>query len=316
MDVYAGNRFQTVSPASMAAVSFTLVLVVFVAIEWSRRGVRELRALAVHRRDLVAINITTALTWMATFYALDYLEPAIVNVIGLALGPVITVFAGRLLRRHSMVMATEVVVSVGICALLGALVWVSFSGRSGLGAVTTTDAVLGLVFTLACAVGSAVNIIYMKRLSDAGCDPGSVLAVRFFLMAAVAWVLVAFERNADLPAAFLPGVVVAIIGVGLPIYVLQIGIRHTEPITTSLLISLSPLFALTLQLADGRLEFSFFTLGGVIGVVALVVVGAAVRHRRDSSRLSGSALPVVVEAAGLRPARPPWLNDESEGPSS
>ncbi|WP_018681657.1 DMT family transporter [Actinokineospora enzanensis] len=281
MDVYAGNQFESVSPAGIAAVSFTLTMLFFLAVQGRRvrsAGPGELHA---HRRDLVAINITTAVTWLATLYALAYLEPAIVNVLGLALGPVIAVLAGPLLRKDSRVLGVEVAVSIGICGLLAGLVWVSFSGRSGLAGITVSDAVIGLVLTVACAVGSSVNIIYMKRLSDAGCAPGTVLATRFFLMSALAWVLFGLERHPDLGAALLPGVVVAVIGVATPIYVLQIGIKHTEPITTSLVIALSPLMAFTMQLADGRLRFSAFTLVGIIGVVVLVAVGALVRDRAD-----------------------------------
>lgn len=283
MDVYAGNRLEVVSPAGIAAVSFTLVMVFFTTVEVRRHGSRR-KVLAAHRRDLVAINITTALTWLSTFYALVYLEPAIVNVVGLALGPVITTLAGPLLRRSSTVMGTEIVVSLGICVLLGLLMWGSFSGRSGLGDVPVEHALLGLLFTVACAVGSALNIIYMKRLSDAGCDPGVVLAARFFLMTGVAWALVALEGGTGFSDALVPGAIVAVIGVGLPIYVLQIGVSNTEPITTSLMVSLSPLFAFALQLMDGRLRFSALTLGGVIGVVALVALGVAVRDRQAASR--------------------------------
>ncbi|MGW1974528.1 EamA family transporter [Streptomyces sp. NPDC001889] len=278
MDVYAGNRFEVINPASIAAVSFTLTMVFFAGLDWQRHGLPRRATLLAHRGDLVAINITTALTWMSTFYALWYLEPAIVNVIGLALGPMIMTLTGPLLRRHSTVMATEVVVSVAIGVLLAALMWTSFSGRSGLGDVPTRDAVLGLVFSFTCAVGSAVNIIYMKRLHDAGCAADTVLATRFVLMSAVAWVLVALEDQPGLAAALLPGAIVAVIGVGLPIYVLQVGIRYTEPITTSLLISLSPLFAFAMQLADGRLRFSLYTLTGVVGVVVLVAVGVVARR--------------------------------------
>jgi drug/metabolite transporter (DMT)-like permease len=318
MDVYAGNRFKHVSPASIAAVSFTLATVFFLAIELRRYGARRLALLSEHRRDLVAINFTTALTWLSTFYALDYLEPAIVNVIGLALGPVIMTLAGPLLRRQSTVMITEVVVSVIICGLLGVLVWGSFTGRSGLGHVSVSDAVLGLVFTVVCAAGSAVNIIYMKRLNDAGCDPGTVLATRFFVMIVAAWLLVALQGKADLSAAFLPGVVVAVIGVGVPIYVLQVGIRYTEPITTSLLISLSPLFALVMQLADGRLRFSPFTLAGVIGVVVLVAVGVMVRSTRTADPVDPINQPtanarVDVEAASPRKAQDQLSSDKPGG---
>lgn len=305
MDVYAGNRFETVSPASIAAVSFTLTMLFFLAVEGRRQGFRQFVELRVHRRDLVSINITTAVTWLATLYALAYLEPAIVSVLGLALGPVITILAGPLMRRSSRVLATEVVVSVAICSLLAALVWVSFTGRSGLSGITPRDAMIGLGFTLACAIGSSVNIIYMKRLSDAGCDPGSVLAVRFFLMSVVAWLLVAFQDKADLTSALIPGAIVALIGVGLPIYVLQIGIKHTEPITTSLVISLSPLFAFAMQLADGRLRFSLFTLGGIVCVVSLVAVGTLVRGRQKEPVPAGVAVALSTADPG---------NDKSEDP--
>lgn len=281
MDVYAGNRFQSVSPAGVAAVSFTLATVFFLAFEVGGHGLNGLRAAAPHRRDLIAINITTALTWLATLYALSYLEPAIVNVLGLALGPVIVVVAGPLLRRSSKVLPTEAAVSVGICVILGTLVWVSFTGRSGLGAVSATHVLVGLGLTVVCAVGSSLNIIYMKRLTDAQCSPGAVLALRFFLSIVAAWVLLVLGDISQWTRALIPGLVVALIGISLPIYVLQIGIKRTEPITTSLMICLSPLFAFLLQLADGRLRFSYFTLGGIVLVVALVALGAVVRGRHD-----------------------------------
>jgi drug/metabolite transporter (DMT)-like permease len=311
MDVYAGSRFQTVSPAGIAAVSFTLTMVFFLAVEWQRQSRGLLDAVGAHRRDIAWINLTTAVTWMATLFALVYLAPAVVNVLGLGLGPVITILVGGLLRRSRPVLRIEVWVSIGICTVLGGLVLVSFEGRSGLAGVSVRDGVIGLILTIICAGGSSANIIFMKRLSDAGCGRGSVLASRFVLMSAAAWILVAIDRS-DVGAAAVPGAVVAVIGVGLPIYVLQIGIKHTEPITTSLLISLSPLFAFLLQLVDTRIRFSPLTLGGIVLVLVLIVIGAVARDRHDASaRDDERARGPSADPVGLAAAAPVASDAES-----
>ncbi len=298
MDVYVSNRLQVISVASIAAISFTLAVVVFTVIYFRHREVQRLSAVLSHRRDLVTINITTALTWLSTFYALRYLEPAIVNVMALALGPAIMVLAGPLLRRHTTVTGAEVTVSAGICMLLGMLIWSSLSGRSGLGSLSVGHIALGVVFTVICAVGSAVNIIYMKRLDDGGCDPATVLATRFVLMSIVGWVLVALEGQNDIFAALLPGVIVAVGGIGLPIYMLQVGVRYTEPITTSLLISLSPAFAFIMEFSDKRLKFAPFTLEGILGVVALVAIGVVSHARKSMPKNPDPAGATAVGAVG------------------
>ncbi len=282
VDVYAGNRFVHVSPAAVAAISFSAVSVFFAGVERLRNGPGLVHRLLPHRRDVLALNVTTAITWTATLYALEYLAPAVVNVIGVGLGPIITVVAGPVLRRDAVkVIAAEVVAAGGVCVVLGALVWLSFVGRSGLPDISAGHAAAGLVLTIICAVGSSLNIIYMKRLGEVGCSRGDVLASRFVLMTVLAWLLTAASHRGGVPAAVVPGIVVAVIGVGLPIYVLQLGIHYTEPITTSLVISLSPLFAFLLQLGDSRLSFSPSTLGGILIVLLLVSIGALVRHRQD-----------------------------------
>lgn len=283
LDVYGGNRLQVLSLQSLAAISFSLTAVLFLGLEITHRGVAAtFRPVRTHRYDVIAINVTTAVTWLSMLYALKYLEPAVVSVVVVGLGPVLTVLMGSLLRRGSSVMATEVVVSLGICAFLGGLVWESFSGRSGVGDLGTSEAVEGVIFAVVCGVGSTANIIYMKRLSEAGYSPQSVLALRFFLMIAVTWVMTAASVDPGLAQAFLPAVIVVVVGIGLPIYVLQIGIRHTEPITTSLLVSLSPLFTFLFQFLDGRLQPSRLTLTSILGIVVLVAAGTVSRSRKEA----------------------------------
>ncbi|HEY2577318.1 MAG TPA: DMT family transporter [Streptosporangiaceae bacterium] len=282
LDVYAGSTVQSISPVVLAAISFSLTAAFFVALEAARHGpAATLRPLYALRHDVVAINVTTAVTWLSMLYALKYLEPAVVSVTVVALGPILTVVLGPMLRRGSFILRAETWVSVGILALLGVLVWESAIGRSGVGSLGTGQVVAGFLFALACGVGSMANIIYMKRLSEAGQTPQAVLAIRFFLMIAITWVLTAFVSRPQLSEAFWPSVLVAVIGVGLPIYVLQIGIKHTEPITTSLLISASPLVTLLLQLFDRRLDPSPLSFVCTFAVVILVAVGVVKRSQTE-----------------------------------
>jgi drug/metabolite transporter (DMT)-like permease len=119
----------------------------------------------------------------------------------------------------------------------------------------------------------------------------SVLALRFFLMLAVTWTMVAASDAPGLGEAFPPSALIAVIGVAIPLYLLQVGIRHTEPITASILLTLSPLFAVLLQLPDRRLTPSLVTVLGVVGITALVAAGtvARLRHHAMTDQLAGQA---------------------------
>jgi drug/metabolite transporter (DMT)-like permease len=287
LDVYAGNQLQAHDPATVAAISFTLAGAFFLATTVLRQGVAEtLRPLRTRRNDVIMINVTTAVTWLSMLYALKFLEPAVVNVVGLALGPVLTLVLAPLLRPGTSALRAEVLVSVAIGVLIVLLMWGSFTGRTAIGERGTVQIMVGIGLTLLTGVGSVANVIYSKRLSDARLTPQGVLSVRFFLMIAVAWALTATSGNPGVGAAFLPSVVITVIGVALPLYLLQVGIKHTEPITASILMAFSPVFAFLLQLLDRRLTLSVLTMVSVVGVVALVTMSTVARHRHETRLMS------------------------------
>jgi drug/metabolite transporter (DMT)-like permease len=290
LDVFAGNQLQAHSAATVAAISFTLATVFFLGGAIIRQGVTAtLRPLRTCRHDVVMINVTTAVTWLSMLFALRFLEPAVVNVVGLALGPLLTVLVSRRLRPGMAVLRAEVMASLGIGLMIGLLVWGSFTGRSAVGDLSATETAVGVGLTLLCGLGSVANVIYSKRLSDAELTPQSILAVRFFLMLVVTWTIVAASAEPGLGAAFLPSALIAVVGVALPLYLLQVGIKHTEPITASILLTLSPLFAFFLQLPDGRLNPSALTFAGVVGIVVMVAMGMVARARHDSRSTADAA---------------------------
>ncbi|WP_370969329.1 EamA family transporter [Amycolatopsis sp. cg9] len=293
LDVFAGNQLEQLRPATVAAVSFGLAAVVFLGFALLRDGaaatfrpVRELRG------DVVMINVTTAVTWLSMLFALRYLEPAVVNVVGIALGPVLTLVLNPLLRRGAPTLRAEAWVAAGIAVLIGLLVWGSFTGRGALER-TPGETLAGVALVLLTGVGSVANVLYSKRLSDAALPPRRVLALRFFLILAVTWVLVAFDGAPGVGAALVPSALIALFGVALPLYLLQVGIERTEPITASILLTLSPLFAYLMQLADHRLTPSGLTLGCVAGIVALVGAGTVARLRHDREVAAVECVPTV-----------------------
>lgn len=296
VDVYAGNRLQGLSPTSVAAISFSLAAACFIGLEAVRSGLAAtVRPLRSHPHEVIAINVSTAAVWLTLLYALKYLEPAVVNVVAFAVGPAITVLLGPLLRRGSSVLRAERAVSVGIIAVIGMLMWWSAAGLSGVRDVGAGRAALGLGLTVLCGLGCVGNNIYSKRLSDAGLTPRSTLAVRYYLMVTVCWALTATSDSPRLGAAFLPAAVIAVIGVAVPMYLGQVGIKYVEPITAALLDTLSPVFAFGLQLLDGRLRPSGFTLAGILAITALVGAGVVARSRHERAA-QVPARPALVPA--------------------
>ncbi len=282
VDVYAGHQEQSLDPIAVGAISFTIAALVFLVPDGARRRSATLRPLRTHPYEVIALNVSIAVTWLFLLYALKLLEPAVVNAVALAVGPTLTVLLGPVLRRGARVLTTEVIAGAGIMILIGVLSWGSLAGVSGVRHIGVGAAVMGLAATLLSGLGTTGNVIFSKRLSEAGYRPSEVLPIRYFLMIAICWVLVPFGHGQRLTAALVPAAVIALIGIVGPNYLVQRGLGHTEPITVSLFQNLAPVFTFLLQLLDSRLKTSAVSLAGVLGITALVAAGVAARGRYEA----------------------------------
>ncbi|MFI0777326.1 EamA family transporter [Streptomyces sp. NPDC021212] len=303
-DVYAGERVQQYSPMTLAAVSFALVTVVFLGWSLVTQGPAEvLRPARARCSDILALNATTAIGWLTMLYALVRLEPAVVNVVGLAVGPALTVLFEPVLRRGARPLRAETIISFTITGFLAVLVWASCVGRSAVGELDTEDAVMGLLLTLVSGVASTGNVIFSKRLSDAGFEPRAVMSVRFPMTLVISWAVALLSgRASELRAALPSAAVLAVLGVGLPLYLIQVGIRHTEPITASLFSALSPPLAFLLQLTDDRLLVAPLTLVCVVSITLLIGAGILARHHHEQPTQPSAHAP--GGPARHRPAHP------------
>ncbi|TCO59552.1 EamA family transporter [Actinocrispum wychmicini] len=281
VNVYAGAVFQTLSPVTIAAISFTLAGLVFLTLGTIRLGPGVLDPLRSHPREVLALNVTTAAAWLTVLFSLKYLEPAVVGVISLAVTPVFLALAGTWLRRGHPVVLAEIGASVGIFALIVVLTWGSVTGHSAVGDIGFRSAVVGVALAVVSGLASAGNIVFSKRLSENGYSPSSVMSVRFFLMIVVSWAAVGVTPRPAVVESLGPGLVLAVISVVVPLYLLQISVKHVEPTTVSLLICLGPAFTIGLESLDPRLHVAPLSLLAVLGITVLVAVGVLARHRAE-----------------------------------
>ena len=282
VDVYTGHTEQSRDPAVVAAVAFTLTVAIFAVPRASKTPPGKTPPSGSHLRDLAALSLTTALTWITLLYALKFLEPAVVNAVSLAVGPAITVIAGPLLRRGSSVLTAEAGAAIAVLAVIAVLCWGSADGLTSIGHIGLGRGLTGFGLTFVSGLGSAGTFIYAKRLSEAGVRPTAVLSSRFWLTAAASWVLAVASHLPRLAQSLLPGLVVAVIGVAAPACLLHLGVRYTEPITVSLLDNLAPMLTYLLQLLDGRLRPSAFSLSGILAIACLIAGGVVARARHDA----------------------------------
>jgi len=163
LNVYAGRMFQSHDPGSVAAISFSLTAAVFVGLELGPRLRVTFHRARRHLADVAVLNVTTAIAWLTVLFSLKYIEPAIVNVISLAMAPVILAVLGSWVRRSTPVVPGEVATSVGIFVLIVVLTWGSFTGETAVGSIGTHRATLGVTLAVVAGLAVAASIVYSKR---------------------------------------------------------------------------------------------------------------------------------------------------------
>jgi len=279
-DVYFSRTFQTWSPLEAAALTFTTSTVLFltVALVRDRRG---LQAMGRWPREVVGINVTSAIAWISFFYALQSLEPSLVQVVWAGSGPLtiqalerrgVTLVAPiRLgaLERWCLAAVGTVVVLAGAIAMLG------------LSATSPRAAALGVGLALQSGVAITVNILLCKRLHERGVAPLPLLAVRYIGVVVVALALGPFVRQGPSlwASPHLPGVALAaLLLIVLPLYLNQLGVALASPMTVRVVHVAGPVLVFAFQLAEGRLAPSPWSLAVIVAYSVAAVLSATARQ--------------------------------------
>jgi len=284
-DVYLGGLFQTRSPLDFTLIAFGLCAAVLFPVALVRSP-ESLRVLARHPGEVLAVNATTALAWIAFFYALRIVEPSLVQLLFSGVGPLSVLWIERFLpggrvAAASQPSARERGILLGLLATVALAAGVTLAGLSALGPQPLGLAALGVGLAVVSGVSISVSTMLSRRLNDRGVQPIALASVRFVGAFAVA---AALRGGGDLcereGASALGGLVLAaLLLIVLPIYVNQVGIALASPLTVRVVVAIGPVLILALQLVEGRLSPSPYSLAVSVTYGAFAVAATLARRR-------------------------------------
>jgi len=283
-DVYLGGLFQRVSPLRVAVVAFTLCTLVLLPIALLRAR-ESLAVLLRQSGDLFWVNVTSALAWLAFFAALRLIEPTLVQILYSGIGPLSVIWIDRHLRRAgSRVPLTraERPIYAGLVASLAVSAGVALFGLSGAGAQPVGLAALGALCAASGGVSISVSTSLCRKLNDAGATPVPLLALRYPATVLVAAGIAALSSSGPLVAPPLTLDAVMLIAAGLivvPSYVNQVGISLASPLTVRVVLATGPVLIFFMQLLEGRLSASLYSLTAAI-LYAVAAISAGVARQR------------------------------------
>ena len=280
--VFYANRVQTLHPFLFTGVSFFITTLFFQLVA-SKQKVTVQWKFA--RAPLVKLNIASVLAFMGFYFALKYIEPAIVSSLEMGLGPLFALLlaAGQKgdvdKRQWAVALGT-----FGACLLLIVSV---FTGSSALES-WDRNSVIGIIASIFCGFGAVLCTTYSKQLSEVGWTSSMILAKRFYGI-----ILLSLLATYDMLFAYLTQHITWIaamtaIGVLLPMYLLQKGIQYCEVFIVMMSLCFIPVFTFIFQLFDSRLHWSNSTFIGVILLLLLGVASVYIKRReKDEMKEQG-----------------------------
>jgi hypothetical protein len=282
-DVYLAGLFQRVSPLLVAMVAFALCTLVFlpIGLVQSRGSLAVLRR---RPRDLFWVNVTSAMAWLAFLHALRLIEPSLVQILYSGIGPLSVVWIDRHLPGAvpaAPLTRAERPIYVGLLASLVFAAAVALSGLSGAGARPVGVAVLGVILAASGGIAISVSTMLCRKLNDAGVTPGALLSVRYPVTPLSAAALASMSPS-GLPAALSwidAFMAIASLLIVVPSYVNQVAISLASPLTVRVVLATGPILIFFVQLIEGRLSASPYTLTAAL-LYAVVAISVGIARQR------------------------------------
>ena len=272
--VYYANRVQTVHPFLFTGVSFFITALYF---QWFARKQKLPHQWHKTKLPLLKLNLASALTFMGFYFALKYIEPAIVSSLEMGIGPLFVIVIA--LAQKQTVKPANWVIAVGTLTTTLLLVYAVLTGQSATAMQWNMNVALSVIASIACGLGAVLCSIYSKQLSNAGWTSSMILSKRFYGI-----ILLSFFSTHDLIYAYLMEnilwiLAVTFLGVLVPMYLLQKGIQYCETFLVMMSLCFIPVIVFFFQFFDPRLQWSSLTLLGVLLLFGLGLMSVYVERK-------------------------------------
>lgn len=278
---FIGSVQEQYMPITMCFYIFLISALFFIIVNLKRLPMLAKRVKCFWR-EIVNINIITLFCWLFFFYALKYIEPAIVAALLFGSRFVVMLLIERWFYSASTHQRKDYAVSAGIIIAIIYLIFVSLSDYT---AIEIQHSFFQIIFGLLASIVSggmlAAGSISVKRLNLAGFSGMDVMSVRFFLLL----ILTGTAYYFFIPRAiddYYFGEIVFVSALSLiliPQLLLQGAAMRLQPVVVAMTLPITPIIVYCLEFADSRLTTSLWTLAGVVAISVLTSYAAKVRYQ-------------------------------------
>ncbi|MBV6751314.1 hypothetical protein KV580_13455 [Pseudomonas chlororaphis] len=234
-------------------------------------------------RDLLLLNVCSAVAWIAFYFALKFIAPTIVSCLITGIGPLTALIMDRFIRNNRQWSLIDIFVGSGILAVT---VLLSLSTVSTTPTESVAEIWTGLALSISSGIGLTGVTIYSKKLYGKNWSAAQVAAHRFYLLIVLSLLYaVIFLSSAEITAwqsSVTAIITIAVVGIIVPTILIQFGIKKCAPITVSTVLAMGPVLTYLAQVVDGRSPMTMAASIAVSAITILVLLNTYNHVRRTS----------------------------------
>lgn len=290
-EVYFGIILQSLDSTVVAFILFTFAWPIFFLLhainpQFTSKKNQSIKYRKHIHRLLLTLNFSSAALWISFTFSLKWLEPAVVSALIGGIGIIATLTLIKYIRPSTTLIGADYIATTIIAAASIYLAWISTNGHTALEEKLDSQQVIeGYFAMIICGIAMAFISITSKNLADHGVSSRFIYAHRFYLLLIITGAYSLHNQN-ELNKALehtVPLFWLSTLGVVLPLLLLQEGVKRCEPITTQAVLAAAPFFTVMFQLFDSRLEFSEFSLVGIV-IICLAAAHNSHSHLKTNQQ--------------------------------